>query len=436
MMCRAITVFLLLIFSSVVWPVEILGVRYWQAPDNTRLVFDSSGPVKPKVFTLDKPRRLVIDLPRARLRSAISQPGKNLRFLRRVRAGKPKPGVLRLVLDLKAEVKPKIFSLAPNARYGHRLVVDLFAKKATVHHSKAKPKVAEKTQIQASRLREVVVAIDAGHGGEDSGAIGYRGTREKDVVLALARKLAKLINEKKGMKAVLIRKGDYYIGLRKRMELARQAKADLFVSLHADAFRHARARGASVFTLSERGASSEFARWLARRENRSDLVGGVSLRDKDGTLARVLLDLSQTATREASQQIAREILQELKQVGKVHSRKVQQAGFMVLKSPDIPSVLVETAFITNPKEEQRLRSSKHQWFLAKAIFRGIEDYFAREAPTGTILAAERRHVIARGETLSGIAHRYGVSMKRIMSYNSLSHTRIHPGQVLRIPLEG
>ncbi|HHJ39602.1 MAG: N-acetylmuramoyl-L-alanine amidase [Methylothermaceae bacteria B42] len=435
-MCRAIAVFLLLIFSSIAWATEVLGVRYWQAPDKTRLVFDSSGPVKPKVFTLDNPRRLVIDLPQVRLKSAIPQPKKKLRFLRRVRAGKPRSGVLRLVLDLKTEVKPKVFPLAPNAHYGHRLVVDLFAKTTAGSQPKAKAKVVKKNPIEKARFREVVVAIDAGHGGEDAGAIGRRGTREKDVVLAVARKLAKLINEKKGMKAVLIRDGDYYIGLRKRMELARKAKADLFVSIHADAFRHARARGASVFTLSERGASSEFARWVARRENQSDLVGGIKLQKKDETLARVLLDLSQTATREASQQIAREILEELKKVGKVHSRKVQQAGFMVLKSPDIPSVLVETAFITNPQEERNLRSSKHQWFLAKAIFHGILDYFAQEAPTGTILAEERRHVIARGETLSGIAHRYGVSMKRLMSYNALPHTRIRPGQVLRIPLEG
>lgn len=436
-MNKTVLVTVLLAISAFAQAVEIRGIRYWEAPDNNRLVLDTSGPVKPKVFTLANPARLVLDIPKGRLRTQLPKPGNQLQFLRKIRIGRPKPGVMRIVLDLKSKVNAKVFSLKPNSQYGHRLVVDLFAKQAGNRRVAAKSiKPKPQPPKVAPAWRDVVVAIDAGHGGEDSGAVGRRGTREKDVVLAVAKKLASLINDKKGMRAVLIRKGDYYIGLRKRMELARQAKADLFVSIHADAFKHARARGASVFALSDRGASSEFARWLAQRENASDLVGGVSLDDKDADLAHVLLDLSQTATLDASQKLAKEVLQELKTVGKVHSSRVQKAGFMVLKSPDIPSILVETAFITNPTEERRLTSSRHQWQLAKAIFRGIDDYFARQAPPDTIMAAERRHVIARGETLSEIAQQYGVSMKRLMSFNALSRSRIQAGQVLRIPLGG
>ncbi len=417
------------LFVEAGWALEIRGIRYWNAPDHVRLVLDTSGPVKPKVFGLENPHRLVLDMPGAKLQAPLPKPGDHTPLLQGFRSGKPRPGLLRLVVDLKSPVRPKVFSLPPNKHYGHRLVVDLYGREA-------KPVKRASARHKPPRLRDVVVAIDAGHGGDDPGAIGRHGTREKDVVLSIARKLAKLIDGTAGMKAVLIRSGDYYIPLRRRMELARKARADLFISIHADSFRNPRVSGAGVYILSRRGASSEAARWLAAQENAADLVGGVSLDDKDDVLAKVLLDLSQTATREHSQDLAREVLQELTRIGRIHHQGVQQAGFVVLKSPDIPSILVETAFISNPREERRLRSSKYQWYWAKAIHRGVRDYFRRHAPPGTLLASERRHVIARGETLAKIARKYGVSTRQLMLHNALSGTRIKAGQVLKIPMGG
>ncbi|MCK4841195.1 MAG: N-acetylmuramoyl-L-alanine amidase, partial [Methylococcales bacterium] len=254
-------------------------------------------------------------------------------------------------------------------------------------------------------------------------------------VFAIATKLATLINKKKGMKAVMVRKGDYYINLRKRMKIARKAKADLFISIHADAFKNSRVRGASVFTLSNRGASSEAARWLAKHENSADLVGGVSLADKEDMLATVLMDLSQTATKEASRDVAGKILSNFKTIGHLHKNNVQKAGFMVLKSPDIPSILVETAFISNPKEEKKLKSKKHQQKMANAIYKGVVGYFNQHAPADTYLAlnTRNRHVISSGETLSGIAQQYGISMKSIKSANALASNQLKIGQVLQIP---
>ena len=299
------------------------------------------------------------------------------------------------------------------------------------------PAVARKVQTpnQPSQLRDLVIAIDAGHGGEDPGARGRKGTREKDVVLEIARRLAALIEKEPGMRPVMIRDGDYYIGLRKRIEKARSQRADLFISIHADAFRDSRARGSSVYVLSQRGASSEMARWLAARENAADLVGGVSLDDKDDLLAEVLLDLAQTATLEASVEVADNVLQEMKRLGKVHKKQVQHAGFVVLKSPDIPSLLVETAFISNPSEEQRLRNSRHQQQVAQAILAGVRNYFASNPPPGTLMAksSTRQHVIRRGDTLSNIAQRYGVSMNTLRSTNKLKNDNLLGGKVLTIP---
>jgi N-acetylmuramoyl-L-alanine amidase len=281
----------------------------------------------------------------------------------------------------------------------------------------------------------VVVAVDAGHGGEDPGALGRRGTREKDVTLAIARRLAALIDREPGMRAVMVRKGDYYVGLRQRIEIARKERADLFISIHADAFRDARVQGASVYTLSRRGASSEAARWLAERENSADLIGGVSLEDKDHILASVLLDLSQTAALQASTDVAERVFRRLKQVGRVHNDRVQEAGFVVLKSPDIPSILVETAFISNRTEESRLTDPEHQARLAEAILEGVREYFDYSPPPGTRLAqvADRRHIISRGDTLSAIASQYEVSLSHLREANGLTTDRIRVGQVLLIP---
>lgn len=412
---------------------DVTGVRAWPAPDHTRLVFEISAPLEYKLFTLDSPERIVIDLKQTRMR--MSLPKGEVGFVKRLRSAERNTTDLRIVLDTKQAVKPKTFLLAPNKTYGHRLVVDLYDKSAD-SSSKVKSSKPVK-QITKQGLRDVVIAIDAGHGGEDPGALGRKGTREKDVVLAIARKLKKKIDAERGMRAVLVRNGDYYIKHRRRMEIARQAKADLFISIHADAFRDRRAKGASVYVLSERGASSEAAKWLAQQENQADLVGGVSLDDKDPLTKKVLLDLSQNATLEDSHSSAKEVLRSMGRVTRLHKKTVQQAGFLVLKSPDIPSILIETAYISNPTEEQNLRSKAHQNKLASAIVKGLKRYFSQSPQPGTLLASlatsTQRHTISRGETLSLIASRYRVSLKNLRATNKLASDKIRVGQVLVIP---
>ncbi len=412
---------------------EITGVRLWTAPDHTRLVFDTTGPAAHRVFALRAPHRLVIDLTGARLADGFDAKPISDRYLQRIRHGMRPDGSLRMVLDLKQPIRPKTFQLRPNASYGHRLVIDLYPGEAS-----GKPRVAKSAQ-DVQRARDVVVAVDAGHGGDDPGAIGRRfGTQEKLVTLQIARRLKRLIDAQPGMRAVLTRKGDYFVDLRKRMALAREQRADLFVSIHADAFRDKRVRGSSVYVLSQRGASSEAARWLAEKENASDLVGGVKLDDKDDVLASVLLDLSQSATQHASLSAAAKVYAQLNKVGPVHGKRVQQAGFMVLKSPDIPSMLVETGFISNPSEERGLRDPDHQEHLAKAIMQGVKRFFAKSPPPGTLLAergqSALKHVIVRGDTLSEIASRYQVSLNSLRRKNQIrSENHIRIGQVLEIP---
>ena len=407
---------------------DVRGVRLWAAPDSTRLVLDTSGPVQHTVSRLHNPERLIIDIPAARLLPSVRQKLPSGGVIREVRTAQRNKTDLRIVLDLARTVKAKSFALKPNQQYGHRLVVDLLSRAAPA-------KASQPVKTAIAQRRELVIAIDAGHGGEDPGAKGRRGTREKDVVLKIARKLVTLVNREPGMRAVLTRKGDYFLSLRKRMQKAREAHADMFVSIHADAFHDRSARGASVFILSSRGASSEMARWLAKQENASDLVGGVSLDDKDDLLKEVLLDLAQTATRQSSAEAASHVLKEMQRIGKTHKRRVQKAGFVVLKSPDIPSMLIETAFISNPGEEKRLRSPGHQQKIAKAIMKGIRTYFAGKLPQGLRMASSQpvRHKIRRGDTLSQLARRYGVSQKAIRQANSLKKDRLLVGKVLRIP---
>ncbi len=332
---------------------KLESLRFWTAPDHSRLVLGITSAVEHKVFALDNPPRLVVDLKNIKFAANLPVFPNDHKVLSLMRQAPRNKRDLRIVLDLKTPVNVKSFQLKPNADYGQRLVIDLYPAKSK---SSSQP-VALKKATHLSKNKKWVVAVDAGHGGEDPGAKGYRGTHEKVVVLAIAKKLAVLINKQPNMKAYLVRSGDYYIGLRKRMEKARRAKADLFVSIHADAFKDERARGSSVYVLSNRGASSEAARWLASSENAADLVGGVSLDDKDDVLASVLLDLSQSATEDASARMATEVLKNLKGLGHMHKKQVQRAGFMVLKSPDIPSILVETAFISNRKEEAKLRAT-------------------------------------------------------------------------------
>ncbi len=425
---------LLLLMPCLALAAQVQGVRLWTAPDHTRLVFDIDQPLQHKVFSLAHPDRLVIDLPKAAPGPKLKTAGISDRHVKGIRYARRKDGTLRLVLDLKQAVRPKSFLLKPKGGYGHRLVVDLYEKTA------ARPRVA-KSERDIRQWRDVVVAIDAGHGGEDPGAHGrVHRTREKDVTLQIARRLKREIDARPGMRAVLTRKGDYYVGLRKRMRLARRYKADLFISIHADAFRDPRVRGSSIYVLSNRGASSEAARWLAARENAADLVGGVSLDDKDDVLASVLLDLSQSAAQEASLAAAQKVYRNLGKLGKLHSRRIQRAGFVVLKSPDIPSMLIETGFISNPSEERKLRSPAYQKKLARAIADGVERYFHDAPPPGTLLAKRekdrrpREHVISRGETLSVIASRYRVSLAKLRTVNRIKNDRrIHVGQVLRIP---
>jgi N-acetylmuramoyl-L-alanine amidase len=402
----------------------------WAGPDATRLVFDISQPIEHTVFMLHNPDRVVIDLKHTRLGH---KPKLDFHagLVRNMRSAKRNGSDLRMVLDLKRNVRPKSFLLKPTQHYGHRLVIDL-------EDTGVKPVTKVKRSVDKARAgepRDLIIAIDAGHGGEDPGASGSRGTREKDVVLAIARQLEQLIRQQRGMRPVMIRNGDYYLGLRKRMEKARDLRADLFVSIHADAFRNGRARGASVYVLSQNGATSEAARWLAESENDADLIGGVSLEDKDDLLRSVLLDLSQNATIAASLDVGGNVLKELGKIGRVHKNRVEQAGFVVLKSPDIPSILVETGYISNRHEERNLRNPQYQRKLARAVLKGVRGYFSRNAPPGTLLAmTEKQHVIRRGETLSAIAQHYRVSQLSLRSANNLANDVLRIGQTLRIPL--
>ena len=417
--------------------VEIQGVRLWAAPDSTRVVFDISTGVEHKLFTLHGPERLVIDLDNARLGAAFREAGIEGGAVRGLRTGKREGQGLRVVLDLNQAVRPKSFVLQPNHEYGHRLVIDLAQSGTAVGKAPANS-APRAVRTAPEGLRDLVIAIDAGHGGEDPGAIGKGKTREKDVVLAIARRLASHVNAEPGMRAVLIRDGDYFLSLRQRIDQARKHKADLFVSIHADAFHDARVHGSSVYVLSRRGASSEMARWIAARENASDLVGGVRLDDKDDLLTEVLLDLSQTASIEASMEVGAEVLKHFQKVGKVHKPSVQHAAFAVLRSPDIPSILVETAFISNPSEERKLRDARHQEQLARAMTAGIRSYFNQHPPPGTLMAMRdgRQHVVRSGDTLSHIARRYGVKVDTLRTTNGLNGDRLIVGRTLTIPEGG
>ncbi|MDO8413745.1 MAG: N-acetylmuramoyl-L-alanine amidase [Gallionellaceae bacterium] len=403
---RLITLLLLVLWHPFAQAaVAISAARVWPAQEYTRLTLESSVPLRYNQFILKNPERLVIDLEDVELHGVLDELaakiGQNDPYIQSVRVGLFKPGVVRLVLDLKAEVKPQLFNLKPVAEYNHRLVLDIYPLvpvdplMALVLKSETslpastvlpitppQPEMAEipPPTIKAPpeiRSRTLLIAIDAGHGGEDPGAQGRGGTHEKHVTLAIARKLKELLDDTPGMRGVLIRDGDYFIPLNSRVQKARQIHADLFVSVHADAFIKPNARGSSVFALSERGATSTSARWLAKKENEADLIGGINLASQDPYLARTLLDLSQTATISDSLKLAKHMLNELGSINTLHRGIVEQAGFAVLKSPDIPSVLVETAFISNPTEERRLNDEGYQEKLARAILGGIKRYFAQ-----------------------------------------------------------
>jgi N-acetylmuramoyl-L-alanine amidase len=365
--------------------VDVRDVRVWASPESTRVVLDLSGSAQHSLQVLHYPERVVLDVVGARLAKGThdSIPGAGL--VKAVRLGHRPNGEIRVVMDLAKPISAKSFLTQPTHQYGYRLVVD-FGSGAAGSASNGAVEKPVKVEHAPANARDLVVAIDAGHGGEDPGAIGKNGTREKDVVLAIARELSAKINTETGMKAVLTRNGDYFVPLRDRMRRARAQQADLFVSIHADSIRDRSIDGSSVYILSPRGATDEASRWLAERENASDLIGGVSLEDKGDVLASVLLDLSQSASLTASQEAAERVLRQLNLAGEVRKHEVQQARFMVLKSPDVPSMLVETAYISNPQEEMRLRTQAQQAKLAAAIQRGVHDYFYANPPAGTRVA--------------------------------------------------
>lgn len=430
---------------------QINSVRLWRAPDNTRLVFDLSGPVQHKVFTLSAPDRIVIDIEKTKLSTELNGLTGNKSPITQVRTGQREADELRIVLDLSEQVSPKSFTLTPNQKYGHRLVVDLFDKTSSKNqppqkaatNSIATPKLSS---LPSSAKKDIMIAIDAGHGGEDPGAIGPGGIREKDVVLKIAKELQQQINAEKGFRAELVRTGDYFIPLRRRTDIARKKGADLFVSIHADAALRSSAFGASVYALSDSGATSETARWLADSENRSDLIGGaghVKLDDKDAVLAGVLLDLSMTASLSSSLDVGQKVLNNMGRITPLFKKRVEQAGFMVLKSPDMPSILVETGFISNPNESRKLSTRSHQQALARSIHSGIRQFFQENPPPGSYVAwlrdsgkltiGPREHVVSKGESVSLLAQRYQISPAQLRSANKLRTDVLKVGQVLTIP---
>jgi len=424
-------------------PAQIKDVRIATQDGKTRVAVDLTQRAEHKIFMLSNPHRIVIDIMPGRIeRSALPLP-QGAGSVQRIRSANREDGTVRIVLDMAVPAKPRSFLLAPNGKQGNRLVVDLLplgAPRIVKKLPKLTPPAVNGKTVEPTG-RQIVVAIDAGHGGKDPGAAGPTGVREKDVVLRISRQLAAKINADPNMRAFMTRDGDRFVQLRQRMESARAAEADLFLSIHADAFKDRRVRGATVYVLSSKGATDEASKRLADRENAAHLIGGVSLDDKDPTLASVLLDLSQNASLSASIDIGAEMLEEIAQVTTIRKRKVQQAPFLVLKSPDVPSVLVETAFISNPRDESNLDSRNYRDKLATAMYEGISDYFRSNPPPGSRMAQVMRdrptpavvHVIRRGETLSGIADRYRVPMRRIRTANNLQNDKIIVGRILRIP---
>ncbi|MCK0510840.1 N-acetylmuramoyl-L-alanine amidase [Aromatoleum buckelii] len=410
---------LVLLVSPVAAAASLVAVRVWPADDYTRITLEGSRQLKFSHLLVKDPDRLVVDLEDVELDSVLQTlPSKVLEsdpYIRLIRAGQNRPGVVRLVVELKNEITPQIFTLQPVGDYRHRLVLDLYptvpvdpllalieksspldaaagdtapagSDDAPVQQAAVQDRAKRQRRPPANRL--LTVALDPGHGGEDPGAVGRRGSFEKNVTLSIARRLKRKIDAETNMRAVLTRDGDYFVPLRQRVTRARRVQADLFVSIHADAFVRPEARGSSVFVLSESGASSSAARWLAQKENDADLIGGVNLAKQEGHLARTLLDLSQTATINDSLKLGKAVLNELGDINTLHKAHVEQAGFAVLKAPDIPSILVETAFISNPEEERRLNDDAYQDKMAEAIMRGLRRYFKDNPPLGPTRVAQ------------------------------------------------
>ena len=427
-----ILVVLCFLGSSSVWAVDVHDARLWRAPDHTRIVFDLTGPAEHSLLVLSNPRRIVLDIQDTNLRTNLADLKLANTPVSLVRSGVREGDDLRIVMEVSAQVDPRSFALQANEQAGYRLVLDLY------DYQTLQSVPAVKKSVQESAKRNIIIAIDAGHGGEDPGATGPNRLREKDVVLAIAKELKVLFKADVGFQPIMIRSGDYYVSLKGRRDLARKHQADLFVSIHADAFKRKQAHGASVYALSNGGATSTAALHLAQRENAADLVGGVSLSDKDDMLAGVLADLSMTSTLDTSLQLGNQVLRNVDDIAHLHKKQVEQAGFAVLKSPDVPSILVETGFISNPKESSLLATSRYQKKMASAIHRGIKGWFFAHPPSGTLLAWQKQqggeqYIIARGDTLSGIADRFSISLADLKSYNRMDSSKILVGQKLNIP---
>lgn len=468
--------YLLILLLLTAWPaaasqVVVECTHVATDTNKTRLVFATTAPLTHRIFTLDRPDRVIIDLPAATLIGTLPAAKAADATLVGLRSGTHNQNDLRIVLDLKQAVRVKSFINAPSSGDAHQLIIDLLPK-ATNGAPRTVAQMPSSLNPRTGKARPFIIAIDAGHGGEDPGAIGPGGTREKDVTLAIARKLAQQVDRTSGMRALMIRNDDTFISLRDRVGIARQHNADLFISIHADAFSNPEAHGSSVYTLSYGGASSEAATWLANRENNADRIGGIDLATNDDLLATVLLDMAQKATIEQSTDAAKSLLGYLGKIGPMHKSDVQHANFAVLKAPDIPSVLVEAAFISNADEERRLMSNAHQQRLAQAILTGVRAYFkkhptpsmlssmqrqdrqrvpyqpvtsrhlsaASTAPAGRIqtsrVTAPRAYVISPGDTLSGIASRHRVSVNALRTENGLQDSDIiRAGETLSIPAD-
>ena len=388
-------------------------------------MFDLSDPVEFELFDLSDPKRLVVDMRRALVLGTLPESSALGPYLGGIRYGSPKSETLRFVFDLKQSVGYDAFLLPPEGTYGHRLVVDISPLEVeAVDRNRLKP---------GKRARSFVIVIDPGHGGEDPGATGRRHTREKDVVLAVSKRLSRLINGEIGMQARLTRDRDYYVSLRGRIDIAVREKADLFVSVHADAAKRRSAMGASVYILSNKGATSEIARQLARRENASDLAGGVQLKDREVSVREMILDMEIDWKIRESRDFASAVLKELGMIGPLHSRKVHQAGFVVLKAIEIPAILVEMGYITNDQEEQKLANSLHQERLAAAIFRGIKEYCRQERDCPMVGNSPALYTVKKADSLSLIAARYGFTVQPLRSEYALSTDRFLVGQELILP---
>ena len=409
---------------------KINGVRVWPSPDNTRIVFDLKEAPEYTYFSLENPHRLVVDFKATSDQIDLSDLGENSKLIKRIRQSKPKNDhSLRVVLELTKPINPVVFPLKPTAPYGNRLVIDLVDQ--SVRHQQLPTKLAGK--------RDVVIAVDAGHGGEDPGSIGAKGTYEKKVTLALAKRLKTMIDAEPGLKAVMVRTSDYYVKLNRRPEIARRHKADFLISIHADAFTTPKPNGASVWVLSLGRANTEIGRWMEKREKHSELLGGAAqvLKDTNNEkyLAQALLDMSMEHSMSTGYEVALEMIRQLTRVTKMHKKAPQSASLAVLNSPDIPSILVEVGFISNFQEERSLNSRLHQQKLAKAMYQAVLNHFKRNPPKGSLLAERtvRRHTVKSGESLSALAKQYQVSIARLKSYNNLTSNTVKIGQVLEIP---